>query len=149
MNRKSIYLLICFMIFCGSSWWLIRQKGKAEAKVRVTTCMANLRCIGQAINRYRELNSGKYPPSLQDLYPAYLADRRNLRCPADFSAASTNADGMSYLYFRPDGSITATQIIVRDNPGNHQGLHGYAILYANGESEWLTESLVQGTVSRE
>ena len=138
MHKKRFLLLAGFAVLCVGSWWVIHQMGKAEAKVRVVSCMTNLRCIGQAIKSYRDQNGGSYPNSLQELYPKYLEDRKRLRCLADFTATSREIGATSYLYFKPDGSTNATQIIARDKPGNHHGLNGYAVLYANGETEWVS-----------
>ncbi len=139
MKDKILYLVVAIAVLFGAAWGLIHQMEKAEAKARVTACLENLRCIGQAIKSYRDQNDGRYPPNLQALYPKYLEDRRGLRCPGYCPDTPTNSDAVSYMYFKADGPISNRQIIVRDAPASHREMHGAAVLFANGEYEWIKE----------
>lgn len=139
VNRKTTYGILAVIVVAALVSWRIHQMSRAEAKARVVTCLDNFRCIGVALKNYRDQNNGTYPSNLQSLYPKYLDDVKKFHCPADFSITSTTTSGMSYTYFKPENPTNAIQIIVRDKQGNHKGMHGSAVLYANGAYEWIEE----------
>lgn len=139
MKKKYIYACAVLSVLTLISWLFIHQMGKSEARVRKTTCMNNLHLIGRAIEGYRKNHDGNYPVSLEELHPKYLEDRRSLQCCAVFGGTPTNADYLSYIYFRPETSLGHRAVIVRDKPGNHSFILGYGVLYANGETAWVNE----------
>ena len=62
----------------------------------IAQCQLNLQEIGGALDRYSRRN-GKYPATLEELYPNFLEKRSFLHCPAD----PRRINVISYKYTPP------------------------------------------------
>lgn len=71
-------------------------KQAMSAGVQMAQCQQNMMDVYQAIERYRQRNSGQYPKGLNELAPRYLAEAGKLKCPADLTDKP-----VSYRYFKP------------------------------------------------
>lgn len=85
--------------------------------------------IGDALERYARRN-GKYPSSLDDLYPDFLDNRDLLRCPADKGSKGAS----SYKYTRPamDAPDDTPVVICRNHPVLRGQEPWMLTLYKNG-----------------
>jgi hypothetical protein len=61
---------------------LFRNPAVWRAAENLARCQARMQVLSGALGRYNE-DKGHLPARLDDLYPTYLADKVNLRCPAD------------------------------------------------------------------
>ncbi len=107
-------------------------------------CRENFKRIAQALHRYAEDNEGRYPASLEDLYPEYVEDEGILVCPA----AAARGLGRNSYYFPAAGQRRWQQesVVVLDrNIYNHDGRGGF-VLRANGEVEWLKARDLQWSI---
>jgi hypothetical protein len=90
--------------------------------------------IGKAINAFNQNNQGRFPASLQELYPEYIAKFWVFRCP------STNDEPprqISYEYRQPSPNAPPDTPIAWDNFENHEA--GRNVLFANGSVRWFSE----------
>lgn len=71
------------------------KRAMSEAQL-LAKCQIQLKEIGGALRRY-ESRHGKFPASLEELYPNFLENRAMLHCPADKRDASV----VSYGYTPP------------------------------------------------
>ena len=83
MNKKYIIALVVVLVACSAFFFYTRNKNEKEAnkhmlreysrmiEVAKKSRFAGLSHMGQALNRYRDVN-GVYPPSLAELYPDYI-----------------------------------------------------------------------------
>ena len=99
-------------------------------------CRANLANIREAIRQF-ELDNGRFPDALSELYPRYLPDLQVFVCPGAGSnvrsAGEIDALG-SYCYRRPAaGADPATTRLVYDRSPEHHGGAGCYCLYLDGK----------------
>lgn len=104
-------------------------------------CEANLRRIGDALNRYADQNEGRYPRTLRELLPAYLSDDAILSCPACVSQ-----DGQRCSYAFPGAGkqreSMLKQAVVCDRSATYHGaVSGYAVLGSGEVVRKFSESL--------
>jgi hypothetical protein len=95
----------------------------------ITTCTENLQSVGTALQRYRGEHGGQYPQTLEDLVPAYLADKSVLKCPTD-SAVQRD---VSYAYTPPPAGAPPETIVVKCNLHNIAGERIHIVLRADGQ----------------
>jgi prepilin-type N-terminal cleavage/methylation domain-containing protein len=88
MTRRKgftlVELLTVTAVFAILAGVLMPSLAASREKGRQTTCLSNLRQIGQALSMYRaDWPDPVYfvPPTLQALYPQYVRDARILNCP--------------------------------------------------------------------
>ena len=74
-------LVVCLIIAVLAAI-LIPVTLNTRRKSLQTTCISNLRQVGQAMHMYVQDNEGP-PPRLHTLYPQYISDKRVFLCPLD------------------------------------------------------------------
>lgn len=77
--------LALLLLFLGFMLVLLKgPNGKAllTENENLIVCQEHLTAVAGALNRY-ETDKGRLPARLLDLYPTYLADKKDLRCPSD------------------------------------------------------------------
>lgn len=75
-------VLVGALVIGGYFVVLFRNPKVWRAAENLARCQARLQQVSGALGRYNE-DKGRLPTKLEDLYPIYLADKVNLRCPAD------------------------------------------------------------------
>jgi hypothetical protein len=80
------------LMFAGYMVYLLKNPAVMRAAESLAQCQTRLHEVAGALDRYNA-DTGHMPATLDDLYPAYLKDKSNLRCPADISKSS----GSSYV----------------------------------------------------
>lgn len=88
-------VLALLLLFLG--FMLVMLKGpNGEALLTETEhvgiCREHLTQVAGALDRYHK-DKGRAPANLMELYPTYLADKSNLRCPSD-----PTQEAVSYVY---------------------------------------------------
>ena len=117
-------------------------------------CYASLHSISEAIQLYAVDHAGKFPDTLESLYPEYVRDVRTFRCPSsgitaaagatpEAVAADLAAGGhVSYVYVGAGLDATATRdtVVAFDLPGHdpHSGVVN--VLFADGRVERLRDA---------
>jgi len=97
-------------------------------------CKSNLKLIGAALRRYALDHDGRYPPSLQELAPAYVAWHA-LSCPA--AAKQGRGHGGYAFHYADVPNVPQQAPVVHDaSADNHEGRGGF-VLYASGEVRWM------------
>ena len=109
------------------------RAAKTQASLQ---CSANLANIREAIRRF-ELDNGRLPDALSELYPQHLPDLQIFVCPGAGSAVRSpgEIDALgSYCYSRPAaGADPATTRLVYDRSSEHHGGVGCYCLYLDGK----------------
>lgn len=122
LKTAGITCLVVLVIMIAVGAWIIHTMSRNET-IRtafsgarlVAECQTNLRDpapgahqdVSRAIDRYVRRH-GKYPNSLDELYPTFLEDRTCLHCPADAS----DKDTISYEYTQPAMDAPGDTVIV-------------------------------------
>jgi hypothetical protein len=78
------------LMFGGFAMVLIKTPGVMHWVENLARCQERLKEVSGALDRYNG-DKGHLPASLSDLYPTYLPDRINLRCPADVAGGETTS----------------------------------------------------------
>jgi prepilin-type processing-associated H-X9-DG protein len=117
---------------------------RAREEARKATCRENLSKIGKAIHAFNEDNQGRFPPSLQELYPRYIPTFRVFRCP---STSDNPPAQMSYEYRQPSPNAAPDAPIAWDNFENHES--GRNVLFADGSVRWFSEEDFQFLMGRQ
>ena len=112
-----------------------------EAGPSAEKCRENLVHIADALQRYADKNEGRYPKSLEELYPAYVRTKERLSCPGVRSDAEA---GMSYAFPAAGReNLPGDAVAVCDSSAdNHEGSGGL-VLRVNGQIEWLSARELQ------
>jgi len=115
------------------------DKRAAETQAALQ-CRANLANIREAVRQF-ELDNGRFPNALSELYPQYLPDLQVFVCPGAGSivrlAGEIDELG-SYCYRRPPaGADPATTKLVYDRSPEHHGGVGCYCLYLDGRVEMV------------
>ncbi len=99
-----------------------------------TECMLNLRKIGVVLQMYAYDHDEKFPKSLKELYPDYLAKDDILRCPAK---------NISYTYVKglTNADSGDTPIVYDSSVENHGD--GRNVLFVDGHTKWYQEEEFQ------
>ena len=115
--------------------WLKGADLPYNADAAAKACRENLMRIGEALNRYTADNDGRYPLSLEALYPDHVRRKERLWCPA---APGAQEIGRGYLFAAAGAEKLPPQAVVLcdASPENH-GRTGGFVLRANGEIQWL------------
>lgn len=87
-----IVILGLVLMFAGYMVYMFRNPGVLRTAESLAECQAKLHEVAGALDRYNK-DTGHMPASLEELYPTYLPDKANLRCPAD----KVTASGTSYI----------------------------------------------------
>lgn len=109
----SCLVILVVTVLIGLWLYLILARNPAFEGVFGRTrlaaeCQINLEQIAGGLERYSRRN-GKYPESLDDLYPDFLEKRDVLHCPADKSPKDT----VSYEYKRPAKAAPGDTVVIR------------------------------------
>jgi type II secretory pathway pseudopilin PulG len=109
VRAAGIGCLALIIVAFLSGLWIARlvTKNPVMHKVwsesqRIAQCQLQLQEIGGALDRYNSRN-GKYPASLDELYPVFLEKKETLHCPS----APGPKDTPSYEYTPPDANTPA------------------------------------------
>lgn len=70
------------LMFAAFFIMMLKDPKVWRAAENLARCQARLQEVSGALGRYNE-DKGHLPAKLEDLYPTYLADKVNLRCPSD------------------------------------------------------------------
>ena len=106
---------------------------RAREEARKSRCLGNLKQIGLAMAIYANDHDDEFPPTLNDLMPAYLTDEGFFHCPSDRS------DKPSYFYV-PGLTAKDTRpilMVVIERGGTHAD--GRFVLFVDGHVRWLWE----------
>ncbi|HOX05824.1 MAG TPA: DUF1559 domain-containing protein [Planctomycetota bacterium] len=114
---------------------------------RRTACRNCLRQISIACNMYADENRGRFPGSLQQLYPAFTDNPRIFSCASspsdygDFAKGKVTERSSSYVLVPGLRSGMPAEFILAydQSPENHQG-NGRNVLHLDGSVEWLKMS---------
>jgi prepilin-type processing-associated H-X9-DG protein len=117
---------------------------RAREQAREARCRENLSKIGKAIHAFNEDNPGRFPSSLQELYPRYIPTFRVFRCP---STSDNPPAQMSYEYRQPPPNAAPHAPIAWDNFENHES--GRNVLFADGSVRWFSEEDFQSLMGRQ
>jgi hypothetical protein len=74
----------------GAVILMLRDPKVWRAAENLARCQARMQAVSSALGRYNE-DKGHLPAGLDDLYPIYLADKVNLRCPSDPTKGSASS----------------------------------------------------------
>jgi hypothetical protein len=107
------------------------SSGRYREKARRADCANNERMIMLAMSMYADEHNGDCPRKLDDLRKYITADRV-FHCPS-----APNTSETSYVIFC---GTNADDIIVRENPADHNGTGGN-IARRGGQVTWLPVSL--------
>jgi prepilin-type processing-associated H-X9-DG protein len=116
---------------------------RAREEARKANCKENLAQIGKAMCAFNE-NNGKFPSSLEVLYPDYLNTFKIFRCP---STEDEPPKHFSYEYRQPAANASADTPVLWDNLENHEG--GRNVLFVDGHASWLSEEDFQSLLNRQ
>lgn len=111
MRRKKgftlIELLVVIAIINILAGMLLPSLTRAKEEARRTSCLNNLRNVGQALTMYAGENDGFYPPEdssptepndLDLLFPSYLDNPAVFWCPSDIMKPTRFEAESSYAY---------------------------------------------------
>jgi len=116
----------------ASNLWLT---GGDVAGASAKRCRGNLERIAGALERYAEQNEGRYPKSLEDLYPNYMRKKERLLCPGTGPGEEA---GRGYLFpAAGQERLPAEAVLVCDDSLENHGGEGGFVLRADGEVEWM------------
>ncbi len=121
------------------------QKSREQAKQAV--CMSNLKQIGLALHMYAVDHNEKFPKSLKELYPNYVAKAKIFKCPADKNIKEikeiNKGTVLSYTYVK---GLTKTNspdtVLVYDASVENHG-DGRNVLFLDGHVKWYREGEFQ------
>jgi prepilin-type N-terminal cleavage/methylation domain-containing protein/prepilin-type processing-associated H-X9-DG protein len=164
MKRKRgftlIELLIVMLIISVLAAILFPVFAAAREKARQTSCLSNVKQLGQALQLYAQDWHGSLPPTNNEWGPTdrYVRNRRIYRCPDDEGKAggsqaleynneskeisgqpSINLNYASYIYragLANDG--LATEVVAFDRRIWHNG--GLNVLFLDASARWFKGS---------
>jgi hypothetical protein len=105
-------VLVVFLVILGYGMIVLMKdsgfKGVVGKAKLIGECEVQLSTISAALGRY-QISQGRYPASLESLYPEYLPSRRVLRCPAD--PADPKIGKSSYSYTAPRNGAPGDTVV--------------------------------------
>lgn len=79
-----VVVLGLVLMFAGYMVYLFENPSVMRTAESLAKCQTKLHEVAGALDRYNN-DTGHLPSSLDELYPTYLPDKANLRCPADLA----------------------------------------------------------------
>lgn len=120
MRTKFSPMCILTVPICVVSVLIVSCQGPRPLEIaRRGACESNLRIIYEAVQGYRTAHAGKYPDSLEKLFPDHLSSLDWLRC--------TSGSRTRYVYLKPSDTTPEGAILVYDHPENHDKDYGKGI----------------------
>ena len=116
LRTTGITCLVAVVVGIAIIVWLVTMVTKYPALRHAAECQANLQNpdpdnqqdISGALERYAR-KKGKYPASLEELYPNFLENRKILHCPADKRPVRI----VSYEYTPPAVKAPPSVVVIR------------------------------------
>lgn len=147
-----IEMVACLVIICLIAAVLLPIFARGREAARRTSCLSNLRQMGEALHLYAQDYSGRFPPAHQDWSPT-LAYTKNLgvyACPSEPRSSlsrygvypgGSSSDGPVFSSYQYRGGLTndtaSTTIVAADWASWHFGRRN--LLYLGGDVRWEQE----------
>ena len=139
-----IIACLSFLIFPIMAGMLLPALARAREEARKANCEEHLSQFGKAIYAFTQDNQKRFPPSLEALYPKYVASLKVFRCPSTEDEPPAH---MSYEYRPPAPDASPDTPMAWDNFTNHEG--GRNVLFVDGSVRWLSEDDFQSLLNRQ
>lgn len=101
----GLVILAVLLVLVGSVIWFKRElkrnpelRQRFQAQIQAPACLKNLQEIGRALQVHQE-DHGRYPDSLEELYPKYLVQKGRWYCPTQ----QPGKEPSKYEYLPPAG----------------------------------------------
>lgn len=139
-RHSGIWLIVlCLILLVIAAVFVVPVVLRANESARRTADKSNLSQIGKALGMYAEVpaNMGRFPDSLDALYPNYIDDERVFQSPlvSKHRAGPGKLKFCDYFYF-PGHTDTHGTAIIAFGP-RKPGQHGGNILLGAGYVEWI------------
>jgi len=104
-------------------------------------CANNLKQFGLGCKMYAAEHNGRFPDTLEAVYPEYIPDQNCLRCPGATRPPATAADAAKLSDYEMVSGLTekspANSVLIREKSAANHTPAGRNILFVDGHVEFI------------
>jgi len=104
-------------------------------------CQNNLKQLGMGCKLYASEHNDRFPDTLEAVYPEYMPDQDNFRCPGATRPPATSADAAKLSDYELVAGLTekspANTVLIREKSTANHTPAGRNVLYVDGHVEFI------------
>lgn len=104
-------------------------------------CQNRLKQLGMGCKLYASEHNDRFPDTLEAVYPEYMPDQDNFRCPGATRPPATSADAAKLSDYELVAGLTdkspANTVLIREKSTANHTPAGRNVLYVDGHVEFL------------